>query len=271
MSDLARRVLTALVLLPIVIGAVVLGGWPFAALIALAAGIAQWELYNLGEAGGIRPLKPLGVATGALVVLVPVWTGALPLAVLALLALIAAELFRRQEAPLAAAALGGFGVLYPSLLIASVVYIRVGAAPVVGEAGAAWLTVAALVAVWAADTFAYFTGRSIGRRKLFERVSPKKTIEGTVGGVIGAIVALLLMQWLVLPFLTPLHAAMIGLIAGVVGPFGDLTASLFKRAVGVKDSGRLLPGHGGLLDRIDALIFCGPVILIYLVFVARLF
>jgi phosphatidate cytidylyltransferase len=271
MSDLARRVITALVLLPVVIGAVVFGGWAFAALVALGAGIAQWELYGLGEAGGVRPLKPLGVAAGVLAVLAAVWAPALPLAIIALLALIAAELYRRQPAPLASAALGGFGVLYPSALVASFVFIRVGAAPEVGEAGAAWLTVAAFVSVWAADTFAYFTGRAIGRRKLFERVSPKKTIEGTVGGVIGAVAALLLMQWLVLPFLAPVHAAMIGFIAGVAGPFGDLTASLFKRAVGVKDSGKLLPGHGGLLDRIDALIFAGPLIAIYLVYVARLF
>jgi phosphatidate cytidylyltransferase len=271
MNPLLLRVLTALVLIPIAVGAVVLGGWWFALVVVVASCLAQWELYGLAERAGHRPMKELGLAAGALVVLIPAWSGALPLAALAVLGLLACELFRRNEAPLAAVAVGILGVVYPAALVAWFVHLRLAAAPVIGEAGASWLLLTIFISVWAADTAAYFTGRSFGRRPLFERVSPKKTIEGAVGGVVGAILVVILLQIAFLPFITVLDAVVLGLIGGIVGPVGDLVESLFKRSVDAKDSGRLLPGHGGMLDRIDAMIFVAPVAVIYLQYVARVF
>lgn len=271
MSDLARRVGTALVLAPLAIGAVVLGGWFFAALLVVAAAAAQWELYGLGARAGIHVLRPLGLVAGACLVIVPAWPPALALGTLALLALAVSELYRRQPAPLAAAALGVFGAFYPAALLAWYLHLRLAAVPAVGDTGAIWLTVTLFVSIWAADTFAYFAGRAFGRRKLFERVSPKKTIEGTIGGVIGAIAVVVLLQVLVLPFITILDAVVLAIIAGAAGPFGDLLESLFKRSVDAKDSGTLLPGHGGVLDRIDAMIVAGPLAVMYLHYVARIF
>lgn len=273
MSGLLRRVLTAAVLLPIAIGAVVLGGWWFALLVAGASCLAQWEVYSLAERAGARPLKPLGLVAGALLVCVPLWSGALPLAVLAALGLLIAELYRRQEAPLAMAAVGILGVFYPAALVLWYVHIRVAAAavPGIGDAGAVWLVLTIFVAIWAVDTSAYFTGLAIGRRPLFPRISPNKTVEGAIGGMAGGIATAVLLQQLFLPFVGIGDAVVLGLIAGVVGPFGDLVASLFKRSVDVKDSGRILPGHGGVLDRVDAMIFVAPVSAFYLEFVAGVF
>ena len=122
-----------------------------------------------------------------------------------------------------------------------------------------------MAAVWAADTLAYFTGRAIGKRPLFPRISPKKTWAGSVGGVVGALVLVAAMKTALLPLvLTWADVAVIGLICGAVGQLGDLAESMLKRSVGVKDSGNYLPGHGGMLDRIDAMLIAIPLVVLYL-------
>ncbi len=271
MSDLAQRILTALVLAPLAVGAAYLGGWAFALFIALVAAAAQWEVYGLFEAGGARPSRWTGVAAGLPLVLWPVAPAVWPLAVVGLLALLVAELYRRLEAPLANVSAGAFGALYPMGLAGLVVYLRTGSEPALGEGYAFGLTATAIAAVWAADTFAYFAGRAFGRRPLFPRVSPKKTVEGLAGGIAGAVAFVLIVKALALPFLPWLDAAAVGLIAGLLSPLGDLAESLLKRSVRVKDSGTLLPGHGGVLDRIDAVLVAVPLIAIYLDVVAELF
>ena len=140
-----------------------------------------------------------------------------------------------------------------------------------GEMNAFLITLAIMVSVWAADIFAYFIGKNFGKTQLIPRISPKKTVEGLVGGIVGSIIVMVLSAMTVLPFLGWIHAVTLGLIAGLIGPLGDLIESLFKRSANVKDSGSLLPGHGGVLDRIDALLFVGPVAVIYLQYIAGLF
>lgn len=132
-----------------------------------------------------------------------------------------------------------------------------GAMPGVRDAtggGLAWFLMALLI-TWLSDTFAYLVGKSMGKRKLIPRVSPNKTVEGAAGGLIAAALTALICNW---AFGMDLHvglALLIGLGLGVLGQLGDLSESMLKRARGVKDSGNLIPGHGGMLDRIDALIF----------------
>lgn len=271
MSDLLRRVLTALVLAPLALGAVAAGGVWFAALLVVAVLLCQAELFELCEAEGLRPFRPAGFAAGVAVVLAPLWGPALAVASLALLGGLAAELGRRRERPLANAAALVLGAFYPAALAAWVGWLRVAPVPAVGEAGAAWLTVTALATVWGADTAAYFGGRALGRTPLFPRVSPKKTVEGLAAGVVAAVALALVLKAAALPFLGWSSAVVLGVLAGVVGPVGDLTASLFKRSVGAKDTGRLLPGHGGLLDRVDAVLFAVPLMALYLHHAARVF
>ena len=131
----------------------------------------------------------------------------------------------------------------------------------------AWggLTIIAIFAsIWMCDTAAYFGGLATGRHKLFVRASPNKTWEGAVWGFFGAIGTMIAAQKLYLPYLKFHHAVVIGVIIGVCGQIGDLVESLFKRDAGVKDSSTMIPGHGGVFDRFDSLIFVSPILYLYL-------
>jgi phosphatidate cytidylyltransferase len=147
------------------------------------------------------------------------------------------------------------GAAYPGILLSSLVSLRQL------EDGAWWI-VLALTVTWLNDTSAYFAGRFLGKHKLYERISPSKTWEGAVGGLLGSVAGALIIQHFWLHEIAPWGAAIIGAGAGVLGPLGDLSESLLKRAFGAKDSGKLLPGHGGFLDRIDALLFNAPFVLL---------
>lgn len=257
-KNLVARVASAVVLFPLAIWLTLLGGIPFALLAAVAATIAASELVLMfgaigaGEVLGIAVAGaiPLMAAFGEAGELLPGWSGlALAAATVVLLAVL---LFRRGpiEAIPRSAAVVTLSWLYCGLLLASVVALR--------RYGVGWV-ILAFVVTWANDTFAYFAGHSFGKHKLYERISPKKTWEGFAGGAAGSVVGALVTRWLLLPGeLTAGAAVAVGLGAAVLGPLGDLAESMVKRAAGVKDSGKIIPGHGGLLDRIDALLFVAP-------------
>ncbi len=116
------------------------------------------------------------------------------------------------------------------------------------------------------DIFAYFSGVAFGKHKLCPKISPKKTIEGSIGGILGAILLCGLFGWI---FVRPLfiHCLILGAMGGVITQFGDLTASIFKRHMGIKDYGKLIPGHGGIMDRFDSILFAAPMVYYYIVFV----
>ena len=118
-------------------------------------------------------------------------------------------------------------------------------------------------AAWGSDTGGYFAGKAFGKHKLYEKISPNKTIEGSIGGLVAVVGFALAAHYLWLDELTMVHAIVLGLVAGAVGQAGDLCVSIIKRSTGVKDSGFIIPGHGGLLDRIDALMFTAVVTLLY--------
>jgi phosphatidate cytidylyltransferase len=180
----------------------------------------------------------------------------LVLVAVAAMVLLAATLFRPgglEHAP-ARASSAALAWLYCGFLCASVVAVRM-------RFGFGWV-VMSFVVTWMNDTFAYFAGRFLGRHKMLPRISPKKTWEGFAGGfggsIVGALVLLAIFPAGWLPSLTVGGCFVLGGVAAVVGPVGDLAESMLKRAAGVKDSGKLIPGHGGLLDRIDALLFVAP-------------
>jgi phosphatidate cytidylyltransferase len=167
-----------------------------------------------------------------------------------------------ETAALRACALG-FAPLYVMIPLTLLAALR----PLMGPVGSGAVLLA-LGLGWMADTWAYFAGRAFGRRKLYEAVSPKKTIEGAIGGLLGSV------MWAVVASLTfmrgslPLaHAVPLALVAGILGQAGDLAESLFKRSTGVKDSGALVPGHGGVLDRVDAVLATSPVVFLYALWV----
>ena len=268
MSNLTLRILTALVGVPLALGATWLGGWAFGAFIALAAAAAQWELYGLYRASGARPFVGLGIAVGLAASLRALIPDAVIPALLAGTALtVVYALARppeadRPQAPLADTAATALGVLYPALLAGGAVALREAGA--LDDLQAFWLTTTVLVCVWGSDSFAYVAGRAFGKRKLFPRVSPNKTWEGAAGGFVGAIVLAALAKTFVLAdVLTWGDVAAVGLLCGAASQLGDLAESQLKRAAGVKDSGSWIPGHGGMLDRIDAAVIAVALVAAY--------
>ncbi|MEW6001309.1 MAG: phosphatidate cytidylyltransferase [Nitrospirota bacterium] len=143
------------------------------------------------------------------------------------------------------------GVLYIAGLLAFQIQIR--------KAGPEWI-VFLYATVWLSDTVAYYLGTSIGKKKLYKEVSPNKTVEGAIGSVIGGILAALILMSVLIPALNIITAILIGTIIGLVSVVGDLVESMFKRDTGVKDSSRMIPGHGGILDKIDGVLFAGPIL-----------
>ena len=271
--NLIVRVATAFVLLPIVLWLLWLGGLPFALLVSAAAAAAAWELNELPSQGvpqGQTPQRREGVrgaviASIAAAFLLPLtegldihgFTARGILTALVMVALADALLFE-QDLPRAPerVSLAVLGAVYPGLLLGAVVRLRQL------PDGFAWL-ILTLTVTWLNDSGAYFAGRAYGQRKLYPRISPSKTWEGAAGGLlasIGGALAVKSLGWL--PQLPWWGSVVVGAGAGVLGPLGDLGESMLKRAYGAKDSSRLLPGHGGLLDRIDALLFTGPFVLL---------
>ena len=260
--NLAVRVVTALVLFPFAVWMTWLGGLPFALLIGVAAALSAGELVWMFEKR-LPPTGWLGVLGAAAC---PIgawlwpqggrvfqdWAGVLAAGMV--VALLASAMLQRgpiEQAP-RSAGLGALAWGYAGLLPAAVVALRVRE-----DAGWQWV-VLLFVVTWANDTLAYFTGRFLGKRPLAPRISPKKTWEGFWGGAAGSVLGALVVKFLLLPGLPVAAAVGVGAGAAVLGPLGDLSESMLKRAAGVKDSGKIIPGHGGLLDRIDAVLFVAP-------------
>lgn len=149
----------------------------------------------------------------------------------------------------------GFGVFYVGGLLAALPLLHVGVGP-------GWVALVIIV-TFANDTGAYFAGRAFGRHKLAPAISPGKTVEGALGGLVASLIVTFVARAFFMPTLTVQDCLMIGVPSAIVGPVGDLVESLLKRSAGAKDSGRLLPGHGGILDRIDALLFVGAYVCLY--------
>jgi phosphatidate cytidylyltransferase len=261
---LAQRVLSALVGIPVLVALVAWGpAWLFTVLVlALAVG-AQLELYRMFGAAGVEADRAAGLLLGALVVLAFAAGRSvlLPLALsLAVIVVVALGLRRDagSERAWAGVTLTLLGVCYCAWLLGHAIWLR--ALPD-GRA----LTLFALGVTWCGESAAYFVGRRVGRRRLAPRLSPGKTVEGAVAQLIVSVAAALAGAPFV-PLVLP-EAAAIGVLLGVVGQFGDLSESFLKRSAGAKDAGHLIPGHGGVLDRLDSLLFNVPALYYWLYFV----
>lgn len=270
MSDLTRRVLFALVGAPLTVALIYIGGWVFAAALGAVAAIGAWELLRMARAGGAEPLEVPGIVLAAAIPLavhasyLGVFNVTLTAAVLVFLSLLAAVIWARgvERKPLVSFSVTLAAIIYPSL-VAYMYPLRYHEYAVGALAGTI-LVMFPVAVTWATDTGAYAFGRMLGKHKLIPAVSPAKTIEGAIGGLLVAIVgAWLYSHFLLRPFaqlgLSPTGLVIFGISIGIVGQLGDLAESLLKRDAGVKDSSKLLPGHGGILDRFDSLLFVLPV------------
>jgi phosphatidate cytidylyltransferase len=311
-SNLATRVLVAIVGIPIILLLVAAGGLYFYAFVLVVSVAGLMEFFELARAKGYAPVGWAGMLFGAGITTafvtdrlrdafagildrggmsVPAPTMSQAFLILLLVgvpAILLIELLRGKPGSLANSAVTIAGPLYVSLCAGSLLGIRelfvaehFPVFRIFGQSGASlpahvldtmdrWgaaTVMAIFAAIWLCDSAAYFAGRAFGRHKLLERVSPNKTVEGAVAGFLGAVAAFLIARSVALPYLEVTQAIVCGAVVGILGQAGDLVESLFKRDAGVKDSSRLIPGHGGVLDRFDSLLFVSPVLYLYLDFI----
>lgn len=270
MGDFLTRLATAAVLVPALLVAILLDPtpWSVVAFAAVVAALANDEYLRMGlpvgpddRAGGLRVVAA-GASVG-IVVAPSVWgVGALAPALAAAALVLSFVVLGRKFALESAGkhfAVCLSGLVYVPVLMAHLPLLKIGGKP-------HWLVVTLCTAFFA-DTVAYVFGRAWGKRKLYPEVSPKKSVEGAFGGVLGSVLATVVVGSLwTLPELAIGSAVILGVLASVCGQAGDLVESMIKRTFGVKDSGKLLPGHGGMLDRIDALLFVSPVVYYFVLF-----
>ena len=307
MSNTRTRVLVACTAIPVILLLAFLGGYFWFCFIAAVAVGALIEFRAMAAARGARVQMVPMIAASLLLVAVflherltsdlarlfggavalPVqWQDFIWIALLFGLAVLGRELARTEGSALLNVSATFLGVFYLGLFLGTAVGVREIFTPVefpvvrvfgtaLPDASQAaqldrwggFTMISILGAIWMCDTAAYFGGRAMGRHKLFERVSPNKTWEGAIWGFAIGIATMLAMKFLWLEYLAPVHAALMGAMVGTIGQIGDLVESLLKRDAQVKDSSVLIPGHGGVFDRFDSLIFVSPALFLYLDFV----
>ncbi len=266
-KNLLVRIVSALVLLPGVLALLWWGPQGAAALVAVAAALLAYEFYDIS----LKKLDPGQWAGMAAAAVLPILWAAYPKAYFSLVVLVVSALLvglhiyyllagPLPEAP-ARVSLVFTGALYSGLLASFMVGLRL--IPKTGF----WWVLLAMVLTWINDTGAYAAGRGFGKHKLYPKVSPGKTWEGFAGGMLSAVAGALISKAIFFPELRLLDCCLLGVATSILGPLGDLSESMLKRAYGVKDSGKLIPGHGGLLDRVDALLFNLPFIYLYAVYI----
>ena len=257
---LLKRVVVAVIFVPVLIVFIWWGGIPFLCLTSAIIGVALIEFYQGMRHAGRKLVPGEGVILGILLPVCVYLKGAeiLPLVLVVIVLFISLRQFFkfRIEASSASVFLTLGGILYISFLLSHVIMLR--AIPGLGQK----LVLTVFFVTWMGDSGAYLIGTFGGKHKLLPRISPKKSLEGFVGGVSVSCLAIFISQsWLSFPFL---HSVILGVLIGVMGQLGDFFESMLKREMKRKDFGVILPGHGGLLDRFDSLLFTTPVFYHYL-------
>lgn len=270
MSELTRRIIFAVIAAPASIAVIYFGDWALASVLSILAALAAWELFRIARETGALPLEPGGIALAALLPVavhgqrLGVYTLSLHAIIAMILVLFASAIWLRGPSgkPLSAVAITIFGVTYAGLF--SYVYALRYHDYAVGAGAGTILVALPILLTWATDVGGYAFGRAFGKRKLMPAVSPGKTVEGAVGGLgLTIVLCLLYVRFVMMPYaqlgLTIQGAVLFAIVISVAAQIGDLAESLLKREAGVKDSSRIIPGHGGILDRFDSLLFVMPV------------
>jgi phosphatidate cytidylyltransferase len=275
-----KRITTAVVAIPLLAATIQWGGPAlFCFIIAVAVGIALFELLDMVSVQAAFS-RPLGLAAGLIIVSLiqhyraylsfesRLYQGNLfgllmtfPALLIFAALLVMLALYPRKIFLSALPFVGGIGVLYISLFLSYLILLYNG------QDGKAWVFFV-LIVLWCNDSGAYVCGRTLGRHKLSPLVSPNKTIEGAIGGMVVCLFASVCAKMFFLEHLSFSQAAVLAIVISVSGQAGDLCESTLKRYFGFKDSGRVLPGHGGMLDRIDSLLFAAPFAYYYKMLIA---
>ena len=268
---LKTRVITAVIGFIIALGAITLGGLVYDVLITLLALLGWREFVLLGKAKHVRMSIIWGYISILLLMLALAchqYILAIAILVLSLFANYMLCTFGENKYSMASVSFSVFGLLYVAIGMISLLMIRhdsIYMSLTMPFDLHNWGTITLwllLFTTWASDTFAYFAGRAFGKRKIVPSISPNKTLEGFIGGFVGCIITGAVFSYIVgIPWWMGIH---VGMISGILAPLGDLFESKIKRLCNVKDSGTLLPGHGGVLDRFDSLLFAAPITLVYI-------
>jgi phosphatidate cytidylyltransferase len=261
------RVITAFFFASCMLGSLFFGPFVFAAFGFLLLVVGLLEFYRLVKSTELLPNIPVGLflslAVYSLVFSVLVYNKSLQNALLLVpmvLVVFVAELYRKSTTPFQNIAITLLAVCYVAIPFSF--YLALG---FMGASFSFILPLSLLLLIWANDSGAYMFGVTLGKHRLFERHSPKKSWEGFVGGILVAgLVAWMLSRYVYA--IGPIHWLVLAVLVSIAGTFGDLVESMFKRSLNIKDSGSFLPGHGGLLDRFDSLIFAAPLVYIYLTY-----
>ena len=266
MNNLKKRTLSGIIFIALITGSLLAGSWYFGILFLVAAAACQIEFYRMVKHANVYPSKIAGITTGVILfgVSFAIASGKidsnaifilLPLAIF----LFIIELYRKKDKGTENIATGVLGIIYIALPFSLINFIVFDSA---GEYSPE-LMIALLLLIWTYDTCAYLFGVTLGKHRLFERISPKKSWEGAIGGALATIISSLLYTKFI-PDISHIHWVILATLIVVVSTYGDLSESLIKRQFAVKDSGNLMPGHGGLLDRFDSLLFAVPVFICYI-------
>lgn len=268
MTPHLKRWITAIIAVPILFGIIAYGGEEAFAVLIIFASLAGMDEYNRMAFGRGLSLEKVETMVIAFLILLAAFCANLSLLLTVLtftvMTVLILNLLRIRKQGLEGSHAGRviLGVLYIPLLMAHFILIRQTAS------GVMWIFFI-LVLAFSGDIAAYYIGRRFGKRKLLPEVSPGKTVEGTIGLVAGSIAGCLLFKLFLFPMLPVADAVLLGGVGSVVGQLGDLSESALKRAAGVKDSGTMLPGHGGILDRLDCLMFITPFVYYYQSYMIR--
>lgn len=262
---LGKRVISALVGLPLLFAAVIFNTYVFLGVVYLIVLVGLYEYYSSADKGSSKPMKYTGVVSGILLLFLisnkDTTNLVIPFLSLLILVLLSIPVFIRKYNFLGAG-ITIIGILYIPLLFGYLYLLR--AIPDTGV----YLIWFVFIVSWLSDTTAYFVGRAFGKRKLCPDVSPKKTVEGALAGIAGSVIGSLIYGFILSRFsiinIPLLHLAIIGVVGSIVSQLGDLAASSIKRSVDIKDYGKIMPGHGGLLDRFDSILFVAPLIYYYI-------
>ena len=261
-EKLLTRTMSGAIYVVVTLACVLCGPLATSVLIAAEAWLCCSEFFRICRMGGRMPNESLGLVAALLFPAAAYLHGLAACALVVLLLLVACACWYvfTPRANVADVAVTAFGPLYTSLCFASLILVRKVDPGITG----ALVTLAIMFSIWVNDAFAYFVGSAIGSHKLAPRISPSKSVEGFVGGLVGSVLVWVLIALFVFEDLSVVGAVGLGLAVGAVSVFGDLFESRLKRGVGVKDSGNVLPGHGGLLDRSDSMLFGGTTALFLL-------
>jgi phosphatidate cytidylyltransferase len=270
-TNLFYRVITSVLFIPALVYIARFGKIPFLILIELGIGIGTHEFYIILEARGLKPYKGLGVIAA----LILGWNAYYASYIftfltitLLLLVLSAIELTRRNpDRAIYHISSTSFGVIYVGWLFSHLILLREIPDHIGGDysTGISYALLPFVIA-WTQDTFAYFIGTKFGKHKVLTRVSPGKSWEGLIGGGLFAILGLFIMRRLYSPYLSIYDCLILGILGTVAGPIGDLVESMIKRDARLKDTSVTIPGHGGVLDRFDSILFVAPIVYYYLRF-----